>query len=157
MYVVPSIQLHDLVVGQHTGASFSVISKQTYDKSFASYPLQKTSVKLKTYLGESLTMYGEFVPSIQYQDQKTELPLVVAGNDGPSLLGRNWLHSICLDWNSLFHLADHRLNDLLVKYSSVFSEGLGTLKGYKAKLYVKEDKQIFLQSSPRTVCPSFSC
>ena len=130
-----------------TGASFSVISKQNYDKSFASYPLQKTS-KLKTYSGESLTMYGEFVPSIQYQDQKTKLPLVVAGNDGPSLLGRNWLHSIRLDWNSLFHLADHRLNDLLVKYSSVFSEGLGNLKGYKAKLYVKEDKPIFCKARP---------
>ena len=79
---------------------------------------------------------------------RRQLPLVVAGNDGPSLLGRNWLHSIRLDWNSLFHLADHRLNDLLVKYSPVFSEGLGTLKGYKAKLYVKEDKPIFCKARP---------
>ena len=107
LYVSLIVNNVSLTMGVDTGASFSVISKQTYDKSFASYPLQKTSVKLKTYSGESLTMYGEFVPSIQYQDQKTELPLVVAGNDGPSLLGRNWLHSIHLDWNSLFHLADH--------------------------------------------------
>ena len=148
LYVSLIVNNVSLTMEVDTGASFSVISKQTYDNSFASYPLQKTSVKLKTYSGESLTMYGEFVPSIQYQDQKTELSLVVAGNDGPCLLGRNWLHSIRLDWNSLFHLADHRQNDLLVKYSSVFSEGLGTLKGYKAKLYVKEDKPIFCKARP---------
>ena len=51
-----------------TGAAFSVISKQTHDNFFASYPLQETTVKLKTYSGEPLIMYGEFASSIQYQD-----------------------------------------------------------------------------------------
>ena len=93
-------------------------------------------------------MYGEFASSIQYQDQKTKLPLLVAGKEGPSLLGRNWLRSIRLDWNSLFHLADHQLDNLLVKYSSVFSEGLGTLKGYKAKLHIVEGQPIFCKARP---------
>ena len=56
---------------------------------------------LRQYSGEPLIMYGEFASSIQYQDQKTKLPLLVAGKEGPTLLGRNWLRSIRLDWNSL--------------------------------------------------------
>ena len=131
-----------------TGAAFSVISRSTFEKLFSSVPLRKTDIKLKTYTGESLQMYGEFTADVGYNHQELTLVLVVAGDVGPSLLGRNWLHSLRLNWSSLFHLEDHQLTDLLTRYSSVFSEILGTLKGCKAKLYVNSDTPIFCKARP---------
>ena len=65
--------------------------------------------------------------------------LVIAGDNGPSLLGRSWLYSLRLDWNSIFHISNNSLPDLFDKYSAVFSDGLGTLIGFKAKLYIDDD------------------
>ena len=81
-------------------------------------------------------------------DQKSRLELIVAGEEGPSLLGRNWLSSLRLDWNSILNLQDSRLDGLLSTYSSVFTEKLGTLKGFKAKIYVSDHKPIFCKARP---------
>ena len=58
--------------------------------------------------------------------------------DGPSLWGRDWLAAIQLNWA---HIKQVRtgLEPLLQKYSEVFQEELGTLKGIEAKLVVKEN------------------
>ena len=64
---------------------------------------------------------------------------MVAGS-GPSLLGRNWLSSIRLDWKSIGVIAGHSpLTTLLEKYSEVFKKGLRKLIGHEAKLYVDQD------------------
>ncbi|CAC5405706.1 unnamed protein product [Mytilus coruscus] len=63
-----------------------------------------------------------------------------------SLMGRDWLHKLQLNWKSIFKIEqlahnqepekDKELQDLLRKYPQVFKEGLGTLKGTKARIYV---------------------
>lgn len=132
-----------------TGAAFSIISWRTYDQLFSSRCFRKTDEKLKTYLGEMLPMFGKFHADIEYNHQKQNLLLVVAGEVGPSLLGCNWLSYLRLNWNSLFHVVDHQpLSDLLTKYSMVFSNNLGTLKGYKAKLCLDNTKPIFRKARP---------
>lgn len=40
----------------------------------------------------------------KYQDQKANLPLLVVMEDGPSLLGRDWLKHFKLDWSQLHHV-----------------------------------------------------
>lgn len=35
---------------------------------------------------------------VQYEDQVKDLPLLVVETEGPSLLGRNWLEKIHLNW-----------------------------------------------------------
>ncbi|CAC5366945.1 unnamed protein product [Mytilus coruscus] len=64
-------------------------------------------------------------------------------------MGRDWLHKLQLNWNSIFKIEqlsqnqetkkDKELQDLLRKYPRVFKEGLGTLKGTKARMYVDKD------------------
>lgn len=52
-------------------------------------------------------------------------------------MGRDWLNHIILDWKSInvvFHCES--LRGLLEHYSDIFEEVLGTLKGYKASIYV---------------------
>ena len=74
-----------------TGASYSVISKHTYDQEFNTYQLQSSDVQLKTYTGQplSVSLYGQFSAQVTYEDQSLPLKFVVAGKNGPSLLGRD--------------------------------------------------------------------
>ena len=122
-----------------TGVSFSIISKKTYLEKFFTKPLQSSPVKLKTYTGESLPVFGSINVEVKYEKRKMSLSLLVAGLDGPSLLGRDWLSDLRLDWYSILKIQTNSLDQLLQKYSDVFEEGLGTLKNFKAKLYVAKD------------------
>ena len=56
--------------------------------------------------------------------------------DGPSLLGRNWLACFQLDWKAIHTIQHITLNNLFKKCESEFSPGLGTLKGFDAKIHV---------------------
>ncbi len=62
---------------------------------------------------------------------------------GPTLLGRNWLHKITLNWSKLHYTQSVGLQELLGKYENVFQEGLGTMQGFQAKIIVDS------QATPR--------
>ena len=74
------------------------------------------------------------------------LPLLVVDGSCPLLLGRNWLAKLEVPWNreqinALYTQpqdTEKRLNDLQIKYPSVFKDVLGTLKGMKANVNLKE-------------------
>ena len=64
------------------------------------------------------------------------MPLLIVG---PTLMGRDWLSCIRLNWGEIHHVHLNSLQKVLRRYSSVFQEGLGTLKGFQAKIYVDPD------------------
>ena len=81
-------------------------------------------------------MVGKVDVEVQYQGQQAKLPLIVV-EDGPSLFGRNWLSAICLDWKLINMVKSKRLGSVLDKHQVLFADGLGTLKGYEAKIIVE--------------------
>ena len=122
-----------------TGASMSLISKKKIDELWTekSKPkLRSTSTRLRTYTGESLKVLGIAVVDVMYRDQQAKLNLVVIDQDGPSLLGRDWLEVIKLDvsFSNMVTVGVHNIQQLLTNYSSLFKEGLGLFKGVVAKL-----------------------
>ena len=62
---------------------------------------------------------------------KKALPLLVVNDEGPNLLGRNWLCDIRID-RSLFlvkgHDGEHKLENVLHDYAEVFKDDPGVLK-----------------------------
>ena len=69
---------------------------------------------------------------------------------GPALFGRDWLSKIQMNWGEIKALKlrkisegvmQRKVDQLLQQYESVFSEGVGTLKGHKADLKVEEGCQ----------------
>ena len=70
---------------------------------------------------------------------------------GPSLLGRDWLKHIRLDWKAIATTVNHinspSYQTLLDRYSEVFSDKLGTLKSTQAHLEVQ------LNSKPKFCKP----
>ena len=61
--------------------------------------------------------------------------MVIKGN-GASLLGRDWLKHLELDWKAIYTLQRETLEVVLAQHKDVFQEGLGTLNGYSAKIHV---------------------
>ena len=128
-----------------TGASLTLISKATFDRLWdarVAPNLQSTSSKLRTYTGEDIEVLGVANVTVSFQEQFQQLQLLVVGGNGPSLLGRDRLSKIRLNWTELHHVhqSNLTLKALLDNHKPVFSTGLGMVRGTTAKLHV--DPQI---------------
>ena len=74
------------------------------------------------------------------------LSLYVVEGQGPSLMGREWLKEIQLDWHklniastdSVTQAITVEVDQLLLKYNKVFTEGLGVMNNFEATLQLKE-------------------
>ena len=82
-------------------------------------------------------MLGSISVNVCHNGQEKCLPLIVVSVEGPSLLSRNWLHQLKLDWTSVFYLqSETELEKALADHKDVFNDELGTLHGATIKLYV---------------------
>jgi transposase InsO family protein len=141
-----------------TAADFSVMSKQVYRSMFSHMPMSSSKVKLKTYTGDKIVVCGEIMFDVVYKDQKATLPMVVVDHPGrPTLLGRNWLEKLKLEWGEIFTVTQssktssvhQRLDLVLRKHSALFQENdnYDGLTNFKAHIRVKPDaKPVFLKA-----------
>ena len=120
-----------LVMELDTGAAISLLSEETYHKLWPDKALQQTTTVLWTYSGEQLVVCGCMEAEVVYGLQCYTLPLFVVKGNGPSLLGRDWLNVIKLDWKEIQTLQ----KDTLAQHKEAFQEGLSTLKGYNVKIH----------------------
>ena len=107
--------------------------------SLPNKPLQENTTRLRTYSGEQLVILGQLKVEMQYGAQRARLPLCVVHRKGSSLLGRDWLQHLCLDWPSICHVQSVEqtaVNSILDRHKNVFRDELGTLQGFEAKIYV---------------------
>ncbi len=130
-----------------TGASASVVSEDTYWKLWQHNPppIQKSSIKLRTYTGEPLKILGAIEIQVNYQGQMEQLPLLVVSGSSPSLLGKDWMTKIRLDWGRLLHTmqVDYtNLETVLQKLAAVFGDELGLLKKTTAKIHVDDQAKL---------------
>ena len=70
--------------------------------------LRSSGAKLVTYTGESINVVGAAVVTVKYNEQVATLPLIITSGTGPSLLGRDWLSVLKLDWKEIFVLQSPR-------------------------------------------------
>ena len=98
-----TINDRDLEMELDTGASVTIMSERTYRSLWPvdPPPLAPSSMALKTYTGERIQVRGCAQVRDGYKGQRAELPLLVVGGRGPSLLGRNWLMQLRLDWEEI--------------------------------------------------------
>ena len=124
-----------------TGAAVSVISKETQLALFPEAYLSESTLTLRTYTAEPITVLGQMKVKVRYKGYVGTHQLVVVAGKGPALLGRDWLSKIRSDWASIRAIAAEKstsLSTLLSKYTHVFELGTGTLKRVKAQLTLKE-------------------
>ena len=100
--------------------------------------LTPLSRKLQTYTGQELQIGGTINVNVACGQSLT---LLVAASDGPSLIGRDWMMHIRLDWkkfvldlNNLQPAPPTALQDILQKHTAVFQKELGLVRGTTAKI-----------------------
>ena len=130
-----------LLMEVDTGAALTLISATTYHKLWPqsnTSKLHKVSVSLRTYTGEQSKILGRCMFTVEYGGQVADLGLVVVEGHGPSLLGREWLEKIRLNWGTLhsIHHSTKSLENALSAHSALFREELGTVKGVTVKIDV---------------------
>ena len=135
-----------------TGAVVSIVSECTY-RGLRSVTLKKSRVFLRTYSAEPLVVLGEADVEVQYKGQPLKLRLIVVKGDGPSLMGREWIRRMEIDWKTLCRdsrLAIHQVpsqvlgspvESLIQRYSDLFRNDLGKMRHFKATLKLLPDVQ----------------
>ena len=140
-----NVEDQNLTIEVDTGASVTIISEATLRSIWRTQsvpPLHPTNVRLRTYTGEGIPVVGQLTVKVRYQGQEEELPLVVVAGDGPSLLGRDWLAKLKLEWKHIFNMhAQETLQDVLEPHDAVFKPELGKIKGVEAKLHINPEAQ----------------
>ena len=58
----------------------------------------KVKLRLCTYSGEPISIFRSLNVVVSYKHHLSQEPCLVVEGSGPSLLGRNWLDHIKLDW-----------------------------------------------------------
>ena len=132
----------NLTMELDTGATLSLISEKTYHNMFpaeSAPQLKASQAQLKTYTGESIKIIGAIDVEVVYNDQHKQLNLLVVEGEGPSLLERDWLSQIKLDWSRLNHVqttSKSACQEILDKHQLLCKNELGTVKGTTAKFHV---------------------
>ena len=106
--------------------------------------LKPSTVKLKTYTGESIAVKGTINVHVIYLEQESRLNLLVVAGTGPSLMGRDWISRFRLDWETLNTVRaspDSRIQEVLDRHSDIFKEELGHIKGAPVTLHTDPSQQ----------------
>ncbi len=78
---------------------------------------------------------------MSYNGQEKRLTLQVVQGNGPSLLGRDWLGELCIDWPCLHKMTTEPWRPIIDSYAEVFKDEAGHIKGHKSKLHLKPGVQ----------------
>ena len=110
----------------------------------SSYPkVAKGGCTFETYTSQLIKVLGSISVNVAHNGQEKPLSLLVVAGNGPSLLGRDWLQQITLDWHQInrVHSAKASCQNVLDRHSSVFQDELGGVKGVTAKFHIKVSVQ----------------
>ena len=135
----------------NTGASVSILSMKWFKSLWTGahrLAIKPSGVNLHTYSGERLRVVGEASVQVTYRGQKHSLTITIVEGSGPPLLGRDWVCKLGVklvepqDQATVLHTeSTGSLKDILSKYSELFQDTLGLVKGLKVKLQVNPGSQ----------------
>ena len=139
-YATVNVNGRPIAIEIDTGASVSIASRETFElirEGESHLEIEEPTVRLQTYTGESIKVCGSTVVKVMHNGQSHSLPLVITEGSGPTLLGRNWLAALRLDWRTIFNIGcDLSLQQVLSQHAEAFREELGKLQGTTAKIHV---------------------
>ena len=149
-YAEMSIEGKSIKMEVDTGASRTTISEHVYETQFKHVQLRPTDVLLRSYTGDVVPIIGELSVNVCHEEQKHKLNLLVVRGKCPSLLGRDWLGEIRLNWANVFIVSGNDVNTMLKRYCDVFVPDSKGIQGLRAHVKVKTDVQPVYQK-PRPV------
>jgi len=145
IWVTPVVEGIPVKMELDTGSAVTIISKEDYEEKFNTLKLQATDMRLRTYTGEKIKPLGVLRVTVEINNQREKLSLVVVDRGSTPLFGRDWLKVLKLNWKGIAQLSvnpDSRsvkdLSSVLQQYSEVFEKGIGTLEGIQARISIED-------------------
>ena len=126
------------------------MSEQQWKETFTeTKPLEPyTGKPLHGYSGHEVQVMGQVMVNVEYGNQRRELPLlIVIGQQRPPLFGRDWLHSIQIEWTKVHQIRRGQEADIVNRFPLVFQKGVGTIKGTKQIFDSKKEQNQFLRKA----------
>ena len=139
--VKPELEGVTIPMEVDTGSPITLIPEEIWTKTL-NLPLQPSDLKLISYTKNPLNLRGKCEVNVGLNGHKMLLTVHVARKGGATLMGRDWLRKIRLNWDELkIHHLSSPISTLIDRYGSLFSEEQGELKGFTAHLTLKEGAQ----------------
>ena len=106
-YAVVQVNKVPIKMEIDTGATLSIVSEATYKQVWGDNgpPLTRERIKLHTYTAQEIPVKGSIQVAVEH-GIGCKTSLVVTEGQCPSLLGRNWLGELRLDWNSTYQVLE---------------------------------------------------
>jgi len=142
-----------------TQAAVTVVSEDTYKKYFRHCELLPVRGTLKSYSGHFIPVLGRIRVSVEQNDQIHQLNIVIVkGASKTSLLGRDWLTKLRMNWKQIFEAFSvtdtvqcNSIESVLEKHKQVFTRKSthNTIKDFEVELKLKPDtKPVFMKARP---------
>ncbi len=97
---------HPLTMEVYTGAGVTLAPESMISPLLSSTLLKKSHTVLKSYTGQEIPVKGSLSVSVDYGGQHyKDLKLLVVEGSGPSLMGRDWLRVVKLNWKMIGKIA----------------------------------------------------
>ena len=144
-YKIVTLNGREVPMEIDTGAAVSIISQATQKTHFPNAALATPRISLRTHTTKPIPVVGQMSVRVTYNGYVGNLTLYVVKGNGPSLLGRDWLEKIKIDWVGIKAVTSSDLKQevetLLNKYPQICQPGLGTMTQMTAHLSFKPDIQ----------------
>lgn len=123
-----------------TGASISAMSEKFWEKNFSEYKLFPPNKNLNVYTGEKMLALGFCKFKVSYNDITKFLDVYVIKNGGPPILGRDFMSIYDLNVSQInFFDESVSVDNLVKKYHTLFSPGIGTFNKGTISLKLRDD------------------
>ncbi|KAL1421133.1 hypothetical protein MTO96_023440 [Rhipicephalus appendiculatus] len=146
-----SVNGTSLIMELDTGASVSVVSEETFRRTFPSCRLEPSSVMLKGYTSGELAPVQVSLPAtVRLGNHVCRDVLHVVPGRCPSLMGRGWMKDLGIALRNVMDVkAITSVEGHVAEYASVFDDTLGTFKGVSAKIKIEDNaKPRFFEARP---------
>ena len=92
--------------------------------------MEPSNAKFRTYYSDHIAVLGKATVTVKYKERTKQLPLNIIGANGPSLMGRDWLTKLKLNWKDIFSLGElQTIQIVLDQHKALFKEKLGKICG----------------------------
>ena len=133
-----------MYVSLDTEPAKSLIPKSLYRENFANLKLDLSGVTLRTSNNETIEHVGRLNCDVNYDGQSAQLSALIVKGDTMPLLGRDWITVLKLDWANIFASSVNErssVKSVIDNQYAMFDDGMGTIKGHKAHVYMKYNAQ----------------
>ncbi|CAB0017581.1 unnamed protein product [Nesidiocoris tenuis] len=141
--IIVKVTLNGIPVSMEvdTGSTYSLMATENFHQLRIPAPIFDCNVHLKTYNNASLRITKYAQVKILSNGKNIEGKLFLLDGKFDTILGRDWLYKLQLDWASIKKIS-HRnypqlIMNLMADYEDLFSPGIGKLKDTVETLHLK--------------------